>query len=83
MPPSCHPRIDVIEWESLVGLSHHPVEERTNTEKRITKKHAMLQHQKDQMLIEIKGYAKPAYTIITSNLVYLILNLNISYPKFN
>jgi hypothetical protein len=70
MPPSCHPCIDVSKWESLGSLSHHPMEEKTNTKKRITKKHAMLQHQKDWMLIEIKGYAKPAYTIITSNLVY-------------
>jgi hypothetical protein len=39
-------------------------------EKNNKKKHAMLQHQKDPMLIEIKGYEKPAYTIITLNLVY-------------
>jgi hypothetical protein len=24
MPPSCHPCIDVSEWESRGGLSHHP-----------------------------------------------------------
>jgi hypothetical protein len=35
------------------------VEERTNIKKGITKKRVMLQHEKDWMLIEIKGYAKP------------------------
>jgi hypothetical protein len=35
------------------------MEERINTKKGITKKHVKLQHWKDQMLIEIKGYAKP------------------------
>jgi hypothetical protein len=35
------------------------MEERTNTKKGITKKHAKLQYRKDQMLIEIKGYPKP------------------------
>jgi hypothetical protein len=35
------------------------VEKRINTKKGIIKKHAMLQHQRDQMIIEIKGYAKP------------------------
>jgi hypothetical protein len=34
------------------------MEERTNIKKDITKKHARLQNQKDQMLIEIKGNAK-------------------------
>jgi hypothetical protein len=45
--PSHHPCNDVSKRKSLGGLSHHPVEEKTNTKKGITKKHAMLQHQKD------------------------------------
>jgi hypothetical protein len=60
MPLSCHPCINVSERESFGDLSPHPMEERTNTKKGITKKHAMLQHQKNWMLIKIKGYAKPA-----------------------
>jgi hypothetical protein len=36
------------------------MKKRTNTKKGITKKHVMLQHRKDRMQIEIKGYAKPA-----------------------
>jgi hypothetical protein len=34
------------------------VEEKMNTKKGITKKHAKLQYWKDSMLIEIKGYVK-------------------------
>jgi hypothetical protein len=34
------------------------MEEKTNTKKGITKKSAKLQHQKDRMLIETRGYAK-------------------------
>jgi hypothetical protein len=54
MPPSHHPCIDIYEHEYLGGLFHHPVEERTKIMKGVTKKDAMLQHQKDQLLIEIK-----------------------------
>jgi len=56
MPPNRHPCIDVSKRESLCDLFHHLVEKRTNTKKGITKKHAMLQY---QMIIKIKGYAKP------------------------
>jgi hypothetical protein len=35
------------------------MEERINTKKGIMKKHVMLQHKKDQLLVEIKGYVKP------------------------
>jgi hypothetical protein len=59
MSPSRHPCIDASERESFGCFSHHPMEERTNTNKGITKKHVKLQYQKDQMLIEIKGYAEP------------------------
>jgi hypothetical protein len=59
MFPNRHPCINANEREFLGGLSHHPMEERTNVKKGITKKHAKLQYQKDRMLIEIKGYAKP------------------------
>jgi hypothetical protein len=38
MFPYCHPGIDVNEHESLGGLSHHHVEEKTSTKKIITKK---------------------------------------------
>jgi len=34
------------------------VEEKTNTKRGITKKHAKLQYQKDRMLIKINKYAK-------------------------
>jgi hypothetical protein len=60
MRPSHHPCIDVSERKYLGGLFHHLVEEKTSTKKGITKKHVMLQHRKDQMLVDIKGYAKPA-----------------------
>jgi hypothetical protein len=56
---SRHPCIDVSKYKTLGGLFHHLVEERINTKKQITKKHAKLQYQKDQMLITIKGYVKP------------------------
>jgi hypothetical protein len=49
----------VNKHESLGGLFHHLVEERTNTKKGIIKKHAMLQHCKEQILVKIKGYVKP------------------------
>jgi transcription initiation factor TFIID subunit TAF12 len=52
------PCIDISECKSFGGLSHHPVEEKTNTKKGITKKYVMLQHWKYWMLVEIKGYAK-------------------------
>jgi hypothetical protein len=42
-----------------VAFFHHPMEERKNTKKGIMKKHAMLQHWNDQLLVEIKGYVKP------------------------
>jgi hypothetical protein len=58
MSPNRRPCINASKRESLGGLFHHPMEERTNTNKGIKKKHAKLQYQKDQMLIEIKGYAK-------------------------
>jgi hypothetical protein len=57
--PSRHPCIDANKHESLGGLSHHPMEERTNTKRGITKKYAKLQYQKDWMLIKMKGYVKP------------------------
>jgi len=38
MSPSRHPCIDTSKHEFLGDLSHHPVEERTNTKKIITKK---------------------------------------------
>jgi hypothetical protein len=60
MFPNCCPCINISECKSLGGLSHHLVEERLNTKKGIIKKHVMLQHQKNRMLIEIKGYAMPA-----------------------
>jgi hypothetical protein len=59
MSPSCHPCIDTSEHESLGGLSHHLVEERTNTKKGIIRKHAKLQYWKNKILIKIKEYAKP------------------------
>jgi len=58
MPLSHHPCININEHESFGGLFHHPMEENINTKKGITKKHAMLQHWKDQLLIEIKRYVK-------------------------
>jgi hypothetical protein len=58
MSPNHHPCIDTNKCESLSGISHHLVEEKTNTKKGITKKHAKLQYWKDLMLIEIKGYVK-------------------------
>jgi hypothetical protein len=58
MSPNCHPCIDTSQLKSFGGLSHHPMEERTNTKNGITKKHIKLQYGKDLMLIEIKGYAK-------------------------
>jgi len=59
MPLSCHPCINIGECEFLGGLFQHLVEKRTNIKKGITKKHVMLQHVKDWMLIEINRYAKP------------------------
>jgi hypothetical protein len=59
MSPNHHPCINAIKRESFGGVSHHPMEERTNTKNGIIKKHVKLQYQKDRMLIEIKGYAKP------------------------
>jgi hypothetical protein len=65
MPPNHHPCINISEWESLGDFFHHPVEERTNTKKGITKQMPCC-----NINIEIKGYAKLAYTIIILNLVY-------------
>jgi hypothetical protein len=58
LSPCCHPCIDVSKRKFLGRLFHHPIEERINIKKGIVKKHAMLQHQKNWMGIEIKGYAK-------------------------
>jgi hypothetical protein len=58
MSPSHHPCIDVSESEFLGGLSHQPVEERINIKKGITTKTCHVPIFKDQMLIDIKGYAK-------------------------
>jgi hypothetical protein len=44
MSPSCHPCNDANEHEYFGGLSHHLMEEKTNTKKGITKKHAKLQY---------------------------------------
>jgi len=57
MFPNHHPCITASEHKSFGDLSHHPMEERTNTKKGITKKNAKLQYWKYQMLIKIKGYA--------------------------
>jgi hypothetical protein len=58
MSPNCHPCIDTNNHGSLDDLFHHPIKERTNTKKGITKKHAKLQYKVDWMLIDIKRYAK-------------------------
>jgi hypothetical protein len=42
MPPSCHSCTNASDHKSLCKLSHHLVEERTNTKKGITKKCAKL-----------------------------------------
>jgi len=44
MPPNHHPCINANEHKFFGGLSHHPMEERINTKKGITKKHAKLQY---------------------------------------
>jgi hypothetical protein len=47
MSPNCHPCIDASKLKSLGGLFHHPMEEKINNKKGITKKHVRLQYQKD------------------------------------
>ncbi len=50
------------------------MEERTNTNKGITKKHVKLQYQNDHMLIDIKGYAKPTKHQLKDHMEYDNMN---------
>jgi hypothetical protein len=57
MSPNRHPCIDTSKCKSFGDLSHHPVEERTNTKKRKQKKCQIVILEKSNV-IKIKGYVK-------------------------
>jgi hypothetical protein len=59
MFPNHHPCIDASEHESLSGLSHHPMEDVTNTKKGVIKKTCQTTISKGSHAKRKKGYVKP------------------------
>ncbi len=81
MFPNHHPCIDTNKCEYLGSVFHHLVEERTNTKNGITKKHVKLQFWNDQMLIEIKRYAKSIEHQLEEHIEYDGMNENEVNPN--